>query len=792
VPPSTRLHVTVTLRPRDAPGLATYARAVSTPGSALYRHYLTPAQFGRRFGATAAQIAAVRASLRARGLRPGAASAGGLSIPVSATAAALHRAFGIALRDVSLRGRRAEIAPTPTATATAAASLPARLSPAVQSVLGIDGAGAPQPLLVRPHAGAAGPLPVTAHVATGGAQPCATAQAGAPGQFAYTADQIASAYGFTGLYASGDLGQGVTVAVYELEPDDPSDIAAYQACYGTHAAISYDEVDGGAGSGPGAGEAALDIENLIGLAPDVNVIVYQGPNSDSGAPGSGPYDTFSAIINQDRANVISVSWGECEAMLGATDALAEDTLFQQAAVQGQTVIAASGDSGAEDCDSGGPRPHTELAVDDPSSQPFVTGVGGTSLSALGPRPSETVWNSAGSGSASPPQSQPGAGGGGVSALWPMGPAQLDAAPSLGVRTAVAAAGATCDAASGYCREVPDVAADADPNTGYLIYWNGADQVAGQPSGWQGIGGTSAAAPVWAAVLALADGSQACDGAPLGYVEPALYRAAGTDYAADFNDVTTGNNDFTQTNEGRFAATAGYDLASGLGSPNAAALAADLCADTVTMADPGSQRSALHATLRLAIQASGSGLSYHATHLPPGLTLGPASGEISGSPVQTGTFSVRVIAQDPQDATASAAFHWTVGGAPRISRVSWSATASGQPVLAFTLSAARTSPKLQTIQLSLPRDLRLRSRRGVTVTYTFGRRLRAAVSVSRQGVATIRLAQPAGGVRVTLVPPSLTTVAGRIPSATSRVGRRLTVAITDADAGHSRLSAEEPS
>ena len=90
-----------------------------------------------------------------------------------------------------------------------------------------------------------------------------------------------------------------------------------------------------------------------------------------------------------------------------------------------------------------------------------------------------------------------------------------------------------------------MAADGDPATGYLIYWNGRGEVTGEPAGWQGIGGTSGASPLWAALLALTDGSRACSGAPVGYANPALYKAAGSAYAADFNDVTTGNNDFTE-------------------------------------------------------------------------------------------------------------------------------------------------------------------------------------------------------------------------------------------------------
>ena len=221
------------------------------------------------------------------------------------------------------------------------------------------------------------------------------------------------------------------------------------------------------------------------------MLVYQGPNSNSGAPGSGPYDTFSAIVNQNRARVVTVSWGQCETALGQADAIAENTLFEQATVQGQSIVAASGDSGAEDCDTGGAVPQTQAAVDDPSSQPFVTGVGGTTLSALGPRPTESVWNSGGTILSG--MLQPGASGGGVSALWPMASPQLDSAAALNVRSAQAA-GSTCGNPGGFCREVPDVAADGDPATGYLIYWNGQGEVTGEPAGWQGIGGTSGAVP----------------------------------------------------------------------------------------------------------------------------------------------------------------------------------------------------------------------------------------------------------------------------------------------------------
>ena len=127
----------------------------------------------------------------------------------------------------------------------------------------------------------------------------------------------------------------------------------------------------------------------------------------------------------------------------------------------------------------------------------------------------------------------------------------------------------CGAAVGsYCREVPDVSADADPYTGYVIDYDGS---------WTGIGGTSAAAPLWAAFMALTDASSSCGGKPVGFANPALYGVAGgASYTSAFQDITVGNNDYTESNSGLYPAGAGYDMASGLGTPDAAVLAPLLC------------------------------------------------------------------------------------------------------------------------------------------------------------------------------------------------------------------------
>jgi subtilase family serine protease len=445
---ATPIHVTVTLRPRDAAGLQALANAVSTPGSPRYRQYITPQQFVQRFGPSAAQMKAVETSLRAHGLRAGTPSPNHLSIPVSTTAGAAARAFSVSFAHVVLRSGASGIVNQQ------APAVDAAVAPVVQTVLGLDTVSKAVPLLVRNHTARAGPGE-RAHVATGGPEPCAAATS-ADSQGGYTDDQIASAYGLSGLYTSGgpgggsDLGAGQTVAILELEPYTLGDIQTYAQCYTFNGQpinpqIATVNVDGGA-SGTQSGEAALDIENVIGLAPQANVLVYEGPNS-----GSGPYDTFSSIISQHLAQVVTASWGQCEPLNGFSQAQAESILFQQAAAEGMTIVSAAGDDGSEDCFPESPT----AAVDDPASQPYVTGVGGTSLASIGPRPSESVWNDG---------VTVGAGGGGVSSFWPM-PTYQSAAPSSLRVINSGSSGSACGASSGDCREVPDVSADADPATG---------------------------------------------------------------------------------------------------------------------------------------------------------------------------------------------------------------------------------------------------------------------------------------------------------------------------------------
>lgn len=758
---ATQMHVTVTLQPRDPMALQTFADAVSTPGSPLYGHYMTPAEFARRFGATADQVQAVQASLHAHGLNPGAPSANGLSIPVTATAGTVAQAFKVSFAHVALQtGASAIVNQQPP-------TLDGDVAPEVQAVLGLNTLSKAKPLLVRPHAAAA-TVHLRPRVVTGGPQPCTNEPdlTKAQQDGGLTADQVASAYGFSGLYGSGDLGAGQAVAVLELEPYDPADIAHYENCYGVNALFANIPVDGGAGSGSGSGEAALDIENVVGLAPQANIAVYEGPNS-----GSGPYDTFSAIISQHVAQVVTASWGQCEFINGSGEASAENTLFQEAAAQGQSIVSASGDQGAEDCF---PTPPT-AQVDDPASQPYVTGVGGTKIGALGPPPSESVWND---------MYPIGASGGGVSSLWKMPSYQANTPAPLHVISSDSS-GSTCGASSGYCREVPDVAADADPATGYVIYWNGTGAAGpGQPAGWQVVGGTSAAAPTWAALIALVNASAACHGVPIGFANPALYGAAATGYANDFNDTVTGNNDMTGANLGQFAARPGYDMATGLGSPNGTALTQALCTDSIALVDPGAQRSAVNSTVSLQIKADdtrGAAVSYSATGLPAGLSIGSSSGKITGHPRSIGNSTVTITATDPAGATARTSFPWTVQSDPTLSHLSLTKVGAARPTLSFILAAGRDAPQLKTVSVALPRVLTFtRSRSTITVTGVGNHRLKFTASL-QHGTLILKLRRTSPQVHVTIAYPRIRASSSLAPLIASHHSSPVTLTVRATDA-----------
>ena len=459
----TRMHLTVALAPRDPVALQTFATAVSTPGSADYGDYLNLHQFAHRFGASARSLAAVKRSFRAQGLKVGAVSANQLSLKVSGTTGQVEHALATHIAQVRLaNGRRAYAN-------TTAPTLPVAVAGDVQSVVGLQDTVLDTSQIARGHArqGAAKPLTSAPQVFTGGGpQPCASASA--LQTMGYTGDQIATAYSVPGYYQAGDQGQGQTIAIFEEgQPYPQSDVSTFLACYGITTPVNLVPVDGGPGA-YAAGtsddtEAMLDIDNVAELAPKATLDVYSAPNT-----ATANIDTLTAIVN-GPAQVVSISYGACESQVAANVA-PENTLLQQAAAEGKSVFSSSGDAGDAICSQHSTTDLTASVID-PGAQPFTTAVGGTTLSAIGPPPTEEVWNEGGdttAGSNGHGGEQSGASGGGISTRWAMPSYQQGAAASLGVINAASIqSGTSCG--STYCRELPDVSADAAASTGYVIY-----------------------------------------------------------------------------------------------------------------------------------------------------------------------------------------------------------------------------------------------------------------------------------------------------------------------------------
>ncbi len=637
---SERLDVDVVLRPRDPVGLARLAGAVSTPGSSRDRQYLTRDEFASEFGATSSDIDTVDRALRSLGLEPGPPSTNRLVIPVSGTVEAVQRAFHVGLRHVS-------IADKPDAYTTSnVAVVPGSLIGNVQGIVGLTNVMQPRSL-ARPlttasetgarlvaHGSAASVPRVTS--ADTGATACATvktlANTDAASDHVYpNSDTVLdSSYGLSSLYASGDIGAGVTVALYEVGGYTPSDIVGFQGCYGTNAMVNTVNVDGGPGAGylsdyRSVAESELDIETVIGTAPAAVVDVYQGPDVSS-ATDQNQLDIWNRIISDDTAQVVSVSWALCERYVADDPSFvsAQNILFEEAATQGQSILAAAGDTGSAGCIRTD-NAITSLYVSNPASSPWVTGVGGTEniafasqyLASVGTTvpAEEGAWND-GCSDGTVDDSCAG-GGGGVSILsprptWQNGPGVDNPEyPNLG-------------------REVPDVSASADYNRyPYLLY--DTDQL----GGWSLNGGTSAAAPLWAGVLALVDARcQSVGVSPVGFADPILYADA-VQHPADFYDVTAASgadigtppdNDVPGTNNGAYPATIGYDMADGLGTPHGATLATDLCQSSAPAAP-----SAVHAVSDATEHGSGS------------LTVVFASGEDNGAPITA--FTVTCASND---------------------------------------------------------------------------------------------------------------------------------------------------
>ncbi|HEX4066329.1 MAG TPA: S53 family peptidase [Acidobacteriaceae bacterium] len=339
----------------------------------------------------------------------------------------------------------------------------------------------------------------------------------AAGANPFNPPQVAALYD----YPTGVTGAGQTIALIELGGGyTTSDIQTYFSGLGltppTVVAVSVDGGTNSPGDPSGAdGEVALDIQVAGSIANGARIAVYFAPNTDQGF-----IDAITTAVHDttNKPSVVSISWGGPESSWAQTSTTALDDACQSAAALGVTITVAAGDNGSSDGASGN-------NVDFPASSPHVLACGGTELIGSGTKiTSEVVWNDG---------SQGGATGGGYSTVFPL--------PSWQTSAGITGSG----------RGVPDVAGDAAPETGYNILVDGQQEV---------VGGTSAVAPLWAALIALINQKK---GSPVGFVNPSLYADR-----ADFRDITQGNN-------GTYSAGPGWDACTGLGSPNGTELAGAL-------------------------------------------------------------------------------------------------------------------------------------------------------------------------------------------------------------------------
>jgi kumamolisin len=489
--PEERVEVTIRLRPRAPISAAVHATTAAQ--SPKGRQYLSRKQLSDAHGATREDIAEIEMFAKAHKLAVVEASVPRRSVIVSGHAADISDAFGVTLEEFThpeggtFRGRTGPI------------MIPAELEGIIVGVFGLDN---------RPQA--------KPHFRVRSSKSRAAAAGSDLTQF--TPPQIAQLYDFP----TGVDGTGQCIAIIELGGGfSTTDLETYfSALKIAMPSVSSVSVDHGKNrptrnpDGPD-GEVMLDIEVAASVAPKAKIVVYFSSNTDQGF-----LDAITKAIHDtvNNPSVISISWGGPESSWTDQSMQQFDQAFQAAAALGITVCVAAGDNGSSDGVSDG-----AVHVDFPASSPNALACGGTTLNAsTSSIDSEVVWNNMPNG---------GATGGGVSEEFPL--------PSYQANAKVPPSKSTGHVGRG----LPDVAGDADPNTGYTVRVDGEDTV---------IGGTSAVAPLWAGLIALLNQSL---GHPVGLLNPVLYGTISQ--AGVFRDITVGTN-------GDYSAGPGWDPCSGWG------------------------------------------------------------------------------------------------------------------------------------------------------------------------------------------------------------------------------------
>jgi kumamolisin len=504
--PQEQIQVTVFLRRGSSPKLFPDVKKLGKLLPAQRRN-LSRAQFASRHGVRPADIKKIRAFATQNKLKVVEVSRPRRSVLLRGSIAAFSSAFGVELNSYQHATGTSRMR-------SGTIQIPAQLSGIIEGVFGLD--NRPQ---AKPHF----------RIRKQSQNTAARAQAASA---SYNAPQVAQAYDFP----AGTTGSGQTIGILELSGGySASDLTTYFNNLGiktpTVTAVSVDGATNsptGDADGPD-GEVELDIEVSGAVAPSAQLAVYFTPNTDQGF-----LDALTTAVHDTtlKPGVVSISWGGPESSWTQQALTAFNSACEDASTIGVTILVASGDDGSSDGVSSGTP-----TVDFPASSPYVLACGGTKLTLSGTTiSSEQAWNELSSGE--------GATGGGVSEVF--------ALPSYQQSASVP------KAPNGFAgRGVPDVAGDADPESGYNVLVDGQQTV---------IGGTSAVAPLWAGLLARINQSL---GKNVGYLNPLLYTK---NVEATLHDITAGSN-------GTYSAGPGWDACTGLGTPDGAALLAALSSPT---------------------------------------------------------------------------------------------------------------------------------------------------------------------------------------------------------------------
>ncbi len=558
IPASARISVNVVLSLRNAAGAEALAASVSDPKSSNYANYLSAARFNKLYGPTAAQVAQVRSFLSGSGLNVTSVAAGNRWVTATGTASQIERAFSTTLMSYRYKGQTLR-------GSLGTLSVPASLGGVVAGVTGVSQtASLKKPLDAQPpRANCSVYWDQYEQIS-----PVAYGKTSFPtNNCGYTAAQLRGAYGLQPAENRGDKGKGVTVAIIDAyaSPTIVADANGLAALQGEPAFApgQYTETQLGpfglqdeCGPDGWNEEETLDVEAVHAMAPAAHIHYIGAADCDTGIDTAVNY-----VLQNHTADIVSNSYGFLgEDGLGAEVAL-ENSMFIQAAIEGIGMYFSTGDNG-DNTIAGTPHPEPDF----PSTDPWVTAVGGTSLGVTSSNGYlfETSWGddldsvnfatSPSSFTTPPPGSFLFGGGGGVSALFPEPLYQRLAVPSslakLNGPTAM--------------RVVPDLAAVGDPETGFLINFRGATVQ---------IGGTSLSSPVIAGIMALASQGRRHS---IGFANPSLYvlgllKGAFHDVQAPAGPTgmmsQSGRSLLTLGQDSSLTSTRGYDDTTGLGTPN---------------------------------------------------------------------------------------------------------------------------------------------------------------------------------------------------------------------------------